>query len=84
MPQHKSAIKRVRQNIKRRIHNRDQRSQMRTYIKKVLIATDKAEAEANLKTAVSYLDKMGRKGIVHKNQAANKKSRLVKHVNKLS
>ncbi|MEX0686690.1 MAG: 30S ribosomal protein S20 [Balneolales bacterium] len=83
MPQHKSAIKRVRQNVKRRLHNRDQRSQMRTYIKKVLISTDKAEAETNLKVAVSYLDKMGRKGIVHKNQASNKKSRLVKYVNNL-
>ncbi|MEX2396953.1 MAG: 30S ribosomal protein S20, partial [Balneolales bacterium] len=40
--------------------------------------------ESHLKVAVSYLDKMGRKGIVHKNQADNKKSRLVKHVNKLS
>lgn len=84
MPQHKSAIKRARQNIKRRLHNRNLRSEMRTYIKKVLSAPGKAEAEASLKVAVSYLDKMGRKGIVHKNQAANKKSRLVKHVNSLS
>lgn len=84
MPQHKSAIKRARQSLTRRLHNRDLRSKMRTYIKKVLVSTDKAEAEANLKVAVSYLDRMGRKGIVHKSQAANKKSRLVKHVNKLS
>ncbi|MEX2398304.1 MAG: 30S ribosomal protein S20, partial [Balneolales bacterium] len=62
MPQHKSAIKRVRQSLTRRLRNRDQRSQMRTYIKKVLISTDKTEAESHLKVAVSYLDKMGRKG----------------------
>jgi small subunit ribosomal protein S20 len=83
MPQHKSSIKRVRQDIKRRIHNRALRSKMRTLIKKVQTETDKAAAEQYLNEAVSYLDRMAVKGLLHKNNAANKKSSLVKYVNNL-
>jgi small subunit ribosomal protein S20 len=83
MPQHKSSIKRVRQDIKRRIHNRALRSKMRTLIKKVRQETDKATAEQYLNDAMSYLDRMAVKGILHKNNAANKKSSLVKFVNNL-
>lgn len=84
MPQHKSSIKRVRQDKKRRIHNRALRSKMRTLYKKVMTSETKADAEAALNQAVSYIDRMAVKGIVHKNNAANKKSNLVKHVNSLS
>lgn len=83
MPQHKSSIKRVRQDIKRRLHNRGLRSRMRTLIKNVLKSTEKESAEKNLNDAVSYLDRMAAKGILHKNNAANKKSTLVKFVNNL-
>ncbi len=83
MPQHKSAIKRVRQNEKRNAHNRQLRSTMRTLVKKVTKTTDKAEAEEALKSATSYLDRMAQKGILHRNNAANKKSSLVKYVNNL-
>jgi small subunit ribosomal protein S20 len=83
MPQHKSAIKRVRQNEKRNEHNRQLRSTMRTLIKKVTKTTDKEEAEVALKSATSYLDRMSQKGILHRNNAANKKSSLVKYVNNL-
>lgn len=83
MPQHKSAIKRVRQNEKRNEHNRQLRSTMRTLIKKVTKTTDKEEAEVALKSATSYLDRMAQKGILHRNNAANKKSSLVKYVNNL-
>ena len=84
MPQHKSAIKRVRQTIKRRNANRMKRSKMRTLFKKVLASTSKAEGDAVLNSAVSYIDKMAKVGIIHKNNAANKKSRLVRFVNKLA
>lgn len=84
MPQHKSSIKRVRQDKKKRLHNRTLRSKMRTLYKRVLRAETKEEGESALKEAVSYIDRMAVKGIVHKNNAANKKSRLVKYVNKLS
>jgi small subunit ribosomal protein S20 len=84
MPQHKSSVKRVRQEKKRRIHNRALRSKLRTLYKKVLVSDDKEQGEALLKEAVSYIDRMAVKGIVHKNNAANKKSNLVRHVNNLS
>ncbi|MCC5933227.1 MAG: 30S ribosomal protein S20 [Candidatus Cyclonatronum sp.] len=84
MPQHKSSIKRVRQDKKKRIHNRALRSKMRTLYKKVFLTEDPAEAEVALKQAVAYLDRMAVKGIVHRNNAANKKSNLVRYVNALS
>ncbi len=83
MPQTKQAIKRVRQAEKRKQHNRARKSKMRTLIKKVTETTDKAQAETLLKEAVSYIDRMTVKGIIHQNNAARKKARLTKHVNSL-
>jgi small subunit ribosomal protein S20 len=83
MPQNKSAIKRVRQNKVRNVHNTARRSKMRTLIKKVLVETEKVNAETLLKEATSYIDRMSVKGIVHPNNAARKKARLTKHVNNL-
>lgn len=84
MPQHKSSIKRVRQDKKKRLQNRTKRSKLRTLSRKVLSIETKPEAEAALKEAVSYIDRMAVKGIVHQNNAANKKSRLVRYVNSLA
>lgn len=83
MPQTKQAIKRVRQAEKRKKHNRTRRSRMRLLIKEVMSETDKAKAEETLKKAVSYIDKMSTKGIIHPNNAARKKAQLTKHVNNL-
>lgn len=83
MPQHKSAIKRVRQNAARRQHNRTLRSKMRTLNKKVISSTDKTEAEQSFKEASSYMDRLVTKGILHRNNAGNKKSQLAKHLNSL-
>lgn len=83
MPQHKSAIKRVRKSAKIRLANREKRSKMRTLTRSVLQATDKETAQTHLNQAVSYIDRMACKGIIHKNNAANKKSSLVRHVNAL-
>lgn len=83
MSRNKSAIKRTRQNIKRNEHNRTRRSKMRTLIKKVFDSSDKAQAEAALKDATSFIDRMSVKGVVHKNNAARKKARLTKYVNNL-
>lgn len=83
MPQHKSAIKRVRQNKKRRDHNRKLRSKLRTLVTSVLETTDKELAQKNLKPATSFVDKMAAKGIIHDNNAARKKARMTKHVNNL-
>ncbi len=84
MPQHVSSEKRVRQDAKRNAANRANRSRMRTLIKNVLKATDKDTASAALVQAVSYLDKMAVKRIVHPNNAAHKKSMLVRFVNRLA
>ncbi|TVQ69138.1 MAG: 30S ribosomal protein S20 [Balneolaceae bacterium] len=83
MPQHKSAEKRARQSAKRRLANREKRSRMRSLTRNVMEAQDKEQAETLLKDAVSYIDRMTTKGLVHKNTAANRKSSLVKHVNNL-
>ena len=83
MPQHKSAIKRVRQNKKRNQHNKGRRTKLRTLTKQVLNTTDKKEAEENLKKAVSFIDRLSTKGIIHKNTAARQKSKLTTYVNNL-
>ena len=83
MPQHKSAVKRVRQNEKKRLRNRDKRSMMKTAIKKVRTAKDKKTATVALQDAISVLDRMTVKGIIHKNKASNLKSKLTKHVSAL-
>mgnify|MGYP003665065363 FL=1 len=83
MPQTKQAMKRVRQAEKRKKHNSARKSKMRTLIKNVLASTDKKEAEVILKEAVSYIDRMSFKGIIHSNNAARRKAALTKHVNNL-
>lgn len=73
----------MRQEQKRRAHNRQLRSKMRTLVRKVQTAENKEEGEKHLNSAISYLDRMAVKGIIHKNNAANKKSQLVTYVNNL-
>ena len=83
MANHKSAKKRIRQNEKRRVRNQAAQTKMKTLIKKVHTAPEKATAEVSLKEAVSFIDKSVTKGRMHKNTAARKKSSLTRHVNKL-
>jgi small subunit ribosomal protein S20 len=80
---HKSAQKRARQTVKRTERNKFYKAKVRTAVKSLLTAKDKESAQKQLKTAVSILDKVASKGIIHKNAAANKKSRLTRHVNKM-
>lgn len=84
MPQHKSAEKRIRQSERRRLRNQINRSRMRTAIKKITNAPNKETASAELSNTVSILDRMAGKGIIHKNKAANLKSRLTRHVSSMS
>ena len=84
MAQHKSAEKRARQSLKRRIADRQEKSGMKTLLKNVRAEKDKAKASDALKQAVSTLDKLASKGLIHKNKAANQKSKLTKLVNKLA
>ena len=87
MANHKSAEKRVRQNIKRNEINRSNRSKLRTQIKKLraaLTAADKKQSGELLNPTVSLIDKAVNKGLIHKNTAARYKSRLTKHVSELA
>jgi len=81
MAHHKSAIKRIRTNQKARLRNKHYRTTMKTAIKKVRLAESKEVAQANLNKAISVLDHLAVKGIIHKNNAANKKSKLTRLVN---
>jgi len=83
MPQHKSCEKRVRQNERRRVRNVQKRTKLKTSIKKVKNTPDKETAVSELKQTISFLDKLAGIGIIHKNKAANLKSKLTKSVNKL-
>jgi small subunit ribosomal protein S20 len=84
MPQIKSAVKRVRQNEKRRVHNKSRRSHMRTLVKKVFKTEDPEKAKEFRKDAESYLDRMTVKGIIHKNKAARKEAQMDKHIKSLA
>ncbi|MBD3421664.1 MAG: 30S ribosomal protein S20 [Chitinivibrionales bacterium] len=84
MPQHKSCEKRIRQSKKENLRNKMARSRMRTALKKVYSLNKKDEATQAMKEAVSVLDKNVKFRVIHKNNAANKKSRLVHYVTKLS
>jgi small subunit ribosomal protein S20 len=75
----KSGLKANRQNIKRREHNRQMRSKLRTALKSIrasLDAKDVKAAKAALNATVSIVDKMATKGIIHRNTAGRYKSRL--------
>lgn len=87
MPNIKSAIKRVKTSEKRRLQNASQKSALRTAVKAVEVALNNSDAsvasDAYLQ-ASRKLDKAVSKGLLHKNAAARKKSRLAKQINALS
>lgn len=83
----KSQIKRNRQNEKRRIRNRIVRGRARVYVARARTAIDgqnPEEAKAAVIEAISALDKAAGKGVIHKNNAARRKSRLMKRLAALS
>lgn len=84
MAHHKSAKKRIKQSARKSERNKAALSKVKTLVKKVYTIEDKIQAEASLKEAVAYLDKQARKGRIHKNTVARKKSALTKHVNKIA
>lgn len=87
MANHASSLKRARQDEKKRAQHREQKSAMRTEIKKVLTAVeagDKETAAAALKKATSLLDRAGRKHQIHPSQASRSVSRLNARVKAIS
>lgn len=83
MANHKSSLKRIKQTTVRTERNRAYRTKMRNIIKAVVQSTNKEEAEANFKAANKELHKMVTKGILKKETASRKVSRLALFVNKI-
>ncbi|PLX82564.1 MAG: 30S ribosomal protein S20 [Desulfuromonas sp.] len=84
MANHKSAIKRIKQNAKRQARNSHIRSTMRTFVKQLRTAVAGGDVEAAkvaLERVVPYIDKAATKGVIHKSTASRKISRLTRLVN---
>ena len=82
MANHKSALKRARQNENRRLRNKGVKTRVKSVVKAVRTAGD--DAAAKLDEAKSVIDKAAKKGVIHKRTAARKISRLAKHANSVS
>jgi len=80
MANHKSALKRIRSNDAKRLRNKYQHKTTRNALRDIRAIEDKTEAEGKLANVISLLDKLAKKNIIHKNKAANLKSKLTKHV----
>jgi small subunit ribosomal protein S20 len=80
MANHKSSIKRIRSNDAKRLHNRYYAKTTRTFLKRIRLATDKKEATDLLPKVTSMLDKLAKRSVIHKNKAANLKSKIAKRV----
>ena len=79
-----SAEKRIRQERKRTIHNRGQRSRLKTALKKVSSTTNPKEAHDAFKEVSALLDRLATRRIIHPNKAARKKSQLARKLGKMS
>lgn len=84
MPRPKSVQKRIRQNAKHHAYNQHYKSRVRTLVKNVMQTTNKSDAEPIYRKAVSTIDKVASKGVIHKNKAAREKSKITKHLNSLA
>lgn len=85
MANHKSALKRIRQNERRRVRNRYWRVTMRTSIRRVRSAVSEGrvdDAQTALRGAIRMIGKVASKGVIHKRQASRRISRLQRLVNK--
>ena len=83
MANHKSALKRVRSDEKKRLRNKYQHKTTRNAVSSLRATTKKKDAEKALPTVFAMLDKLAKRNVIHKNKAANLKSSLQLHVNKL-
>ncbi len=83
MAHHLSAKKRIRQSEKRTAVNKYYAKTTRNAVKNLRVNTDKKAATAELPKVFSLLDKLAKKKVIHKNKAANLKSKLARHVNNL-
>ena len=84
MANHKSAIKRIRQNQKRKLENRYYAKTTRNAVRKLRELTEKGVAEELYPKVSSMLDRLAKKNVIHKNKASNLKSKLSSHINSLT
>ena len=84
MDRHPQQIKRERQDKKRRLKNISQMSELKTSIKKVLSMSDQKDAENLYRDTVKLIDKSASKGLIKKNTASRRKSRITRHLNSIS
>lgn len=84
MANHKSALKRIRANEAKRLRNRYQLKSARTFEKRLRKLHSKAEAQEMLKKVCSMFDRLAKRNIIHRNKAANHKSKLTRMVNKMA
>ena len=84
MDRHPQQIKRERQDKKRRARNIAQMSKLKSAIKKVASATNHEKAVVDYRVAVKQIDKAASKGLIKKNTAARRKSRITRHLNSLT
>jgi small subunit ribosomal protein S20 len=80
MANHQSSKKRMRQEAKRRVHNRYYKKTARTSIRQLREMKEKAEAEKFLPKVISMVDRLAKRGTWHDNKASNLKSKLTRHV----
>ncbi|MGQ8338055.1 30S ribosomal protein S20 [Sunxiuqinia sp. A32] len=83
MAHHQSAKKRIRQDEKKSVGNKYYAKTMRNALKKLRAATDKEAATADYPKVASMIDRLAKKNVIHKNKAANLKSKLAAHISKL-
>lgn len=84
MANHKSAIKRIRQTEKRKLHNRYYGKTTRNAVRKLRATTDKEAAVAMYPGVAKMLDKLAKTNVIHKKKASNLKSKLALYINKLA
>lgn len=84
MANHKSSIKRIRQIKTRRLHNKYYAKTARNAVRNLRNTTEKSVASELYKKVSSMLDKLAKNNIIHKNKAANLKSKLAIHISKLN
>ena len=83
MANHKSALKRIRSNDAKRLRNKYQHKTARNAVRQLRATTDKKEAEKLFPSVAAMLDKLAKRNIIHKNNAANLKSGLEVFISKL-
>ena len=83
MAHHKSALKRIRQDQKKRLHNKYYAKTTRNAIRDLRNESDKGAAEKRYPEVVAMIDKLAKRNIIHKNKASNLKSKLAIQINKM-